>query len=184
MKNLLKNENLLLINRKMLFNFFFFLFIAISGMSNAQERTEIDPQFFKENIVITDAYVRSISDEVYVREMKLTSYGEENYNFDKISFQNIRFSDDGKGNDLRAGDGIFTSVETFEHNDIVKQTEGRSISVLKTPIADSAFNKNGPKALLKCDIEFGVGGCRAEEYGWCSKCCFAVSNCSFELGWG
>lgn len=157
--------------------------ILLSGLANAQQ-TEIDADFFKENIAITNAYVRSIDEKQYVKELQLQNFSEEKFSVQKLSFQDIKFADDGKENDLIANDGIYTSIEIFNHNDVVKYTGKKQVSVLSTPVIDSVFKYGGPQASVTCDIEFGVGGCRAESYGWCSKCCFSLSNCSVTIGWG
>lgn len=101
------------------------------------------------------------------------------------------------------GDGIYTSTETFVHDEKMPYTVQISRSLLEHPIVDTEFEhlpklqdialkyrgedpSNSKTALVavECPISFGGSGCRAAQYGWCSSCCFSIDwdGCSVTFG--
>lgn len=166
--------------------------------------------FFKENISIFDARVRSLNETSFVKELYLANFSEKNWDRNQIGFDNIAFQDNGKGNDLVANDGIFTSVETFNFNtEIIYRKGVEVLSVMDVSITDPEFKhsdklkklkseykvktlsslnaniaaKTGPNASITCDVEICSSGCIAD-WIWSGFGCICVSHCSVTIGWG
>jgi len=66
--------------------------------------------FFKENMSIFDARVRTLDETSFVKELYLANFSDKSWDRNQIGFDNIVFQDNGEGNDLVANDGIFTSL--------------------------------------------------------------------------
>lgn len=73
--------------------------------------------FFRKNIAIIDARVRSINKEKFVREVYLANFSKQEWDKDSIGIEGYPFSDNGMGNDLVAKDGIFTSLEEYYYSE-------------------------------------------------------------------
>lgn len=160
--------------------------------------------FFKQNISIFDARVRSISDSKYVRELFLANFSDKSWDKSSVGFDGYLFEDNGVGNDLVAKDGIYTSVEGFNHDSKIPFiTKGAVVSFLETPIVSPEFTQiqslqefslnyevkgrangrvAGPVATITCDVEICSTGCIAD-WIWSGFGCVCVSNCSATVGW-
>lgn len=159
-------------------------------------------QFLKENIAVYDARVRSLSNTEFVREVYLKNFSDKSWDKTSIGFTGYLFEDNGNGNDLVANDGIYTSIEVFTYNNIIKYDESMKIkSVMKNPIISPEFVqenalqdysteykvrpqnlKAGGTATITCDVEFCSSGCIAD-WIWEGFGCICVSNCSVTVGW-
>lgn len=169
------------------------------------EATLSDSEFFKQNISIFDARVRSTSETQYVKEMYLKNFSGKAWGKTSIGFEGQLFEDNGAGNDLVAGDGIFTSVDKFNHSANVPFVSNQQLrSVLEAPIVSPSFTKRteleefaysyelnrsseaakvaGPVATLECDVELCSTGCIAD-WIWDGFGCVCVSNCRAKIGW-
>ncbi len=162
--------------------------------------------FFKKNISIYDARVRSINEQNYVKELYLANFSSEQWDKKSIGFEGLLFEDNGLGNDLIANDQIFTSVNEFPHTSNVQFVENnKARSVLNTPIISPEFIRkteleilsneytlnretnssnrlSGPVATLECDVEICSSGCIAD-WVWDGFGCVSVSNCRAKIGW-
>lgn len=164
-------------------------------------------EYFKANVSFTDARVRSLNQTEYVREVVLTDFSGDQEMPKSIIFDGTTLFDDGSYNDLKAGDGIYTSAAKLGHSDRVPYMDNIEVrSVMRKSIVDfdflheSNFNnyvtsysrpgiptvegKPSAKLSIKCKVEFGTCGCRADNYGWCDCCCITVSDCEVEASIG
>ncbi|MEO1263637.1 MAG: choice-of-anchor X domain-containing protein [Bacteroidota bacterium] len=164
-------------------------------------------EFFKRNVSFTDARVRSLSSSQYVKEIVFTNFSEQKMEQTSVIFQGTTFFDDGSHNDLKAGDGIYTSAAKFNHTaNVPYNSEYQVRSVMEEVVVDKSFAHSGeiesrlssytkpgstaarasggPTGSLDCAIEFGTCGCRADNWGWCDCCCFTLSDCRISIGWG
>lgn len=166
--------------------------------------------FFKENMSIFDARVRTLNESFFVKELYIANFADRSWDKSEIGFDNTLFKDNGEGNDLIANDGIFTSVEKFNFNDkIVYDKEVELKSVMNKMITSPSFKhtkklndlkaeyrintiyeaedgltgRDGPKAELTCDVEICSSGCIAD-WIWEGFGCICVSNCTATIGWG
>ena len=166
--------------------------------------------FFKENMAIFDARVRTLDETSFVKELYLANFSDKSWGRNQIGFDNIVFQDNGEGNDLVANDGIFTSLEKFNFNEKVKYQKGlETLSVMNVIVTSPEFKyskklgelkskykvqtisnlnngilaKAGPKAEITCDVEICSSGCIADSI-WDGFGCICVSNCSVTIGWG
>ncbi len=159
-------------------------------------------QFLKENIAVYDARVRSLSNTEFVREVYLKNFSDKSWDKTSIGFMGYLFEDNGSGNDLIANDGIYTSVEAFTYDNIIKFDKNVKIkSVMKNPIISPEFIqenalqeysteykvrpqnlKAGGVATITCDVEICSTRCIAD-WIWDGFGCVCVSNCSVTIGW-
>ena len=171
------------------------------------QRSEISlDEFSQKYVAFLDARIRSIDSKKYVKELHFVNFSDRKIEVQNTYFNGFKYSDNGKGNDLIANDGIFTSDEEFNFDsNIVFDKQNPIKSVLNTPIVSPNFEKrkelqeyldqNGSRILsntpnkaklggsISCDIKFGGGGCRACEWWGGRHCdwCFTLSNCKIEL---
>lgn len=164
--------------------------------------------FFKENISIFDARVRSINSKLFVKELYLVNFSDKKWDQAKIGFEEILFQDDGKGYDEIKGDGVFTSVSSYEFNEKVIFRKGVSVysvmdKIITSPEfkhseelnffkskyvmksfnkSDNSFTDKGPKAEISCDVEICSSGCIAD-WIWEGFGCICVSNCRVTISW-
>jgi hypothetical protein len=166
--------------------------------------------FFKENMSIFDARVRTLNETSFVKELYLANFSDKSWDRNQIGFDNVVFQDNGEGNDLVANDGIFTSIKKFNFNEKVIYRKGiKTLSVMDVIVTSPEFkyskklndlkskyeiqtvsslennfaSKAGPKAELTCDVEICSSGCIAD-WIWDGFGCICVSDCSVTIGWG
>jgi restriction endonuclease S subunit len=159
-------------------------------------------QFLQENIAVYDARIRSLSEDAFVREVYLKNFSDKSWDKTSIGFTGYLFEDNGKGNDLIANDGIYTSVEIFIYDDVIKYDENMDIrSVMSKPIVSPDFIqeealqdystkydvrpqslKAGGTATLTCKVKICSTGCIAD-WIWDGFGCICVSDCSATIGW-
>jgi hypothetical protein len=178
----------------------------------AKNMTEAESlMFFKENMSIFDARVRTLDERTFVKELYLANFSQKSWNRNQIGFENMIFQDNGEGNDLVANDGIFTSARKFNFSNKVKYQKGvETFSVMDVIVISPQFKhtkkldelksnynvlsvnntsivtqslKPGPKAELTCDVEICSSGCIAD-WVWDGFGCICVSNCKVTIGWG
>lgn len=181
------------------------------ALEPVSEMTEAESlAFFKENMSIFDARVRTLNETTFVKELYLANFSDKSWDRNQIGFDNIVFQDNGEGNDLVANDGIFTSIKKFNFNEKVTYREGiKTLSVMDVVVTSPEFKyskklndlksnyeiqsissldnnfaaKTGPKAEITCDVEICSSGCIAD-WIWDGFGCICVSNCSVTIGWG
>lgn len=199
-------------NQEIPFRFLAFLVVSIifigcdleTGFEEEEVQSE-PSEFIERNVAFVDARIRSISEEEYVREVVLINFSDDDDDNNmplSIIFEGTTFFDNGSFNDLKSDDGIFTSAAKFKHNKEIPYEQNKNIkSIMNEVIIDKHFqhrdqlekafdeysnitkSKSGPYIRIECDIEFGVGGCKADEWGWCDDCCFSYKDCIGEFGW-
>ena len=172
-----------------------------SLMAQQQSETEVniaETAFITRNIAFFDARVRSLNSSTYVKEIYLVNFSSERWDKTELVYDGKKYMDNGAGTDLTSGDGIFTSIDEFQHGAAVPyDSKALTRSVLEQPIVDHDFQykeplktmranylktmpsttvSNGGTATLDCDIEW-ICGC------WGSCCWFKITNCHFTVGW-
>jgi hypothetical protein len=181
------------------------------ALEPVSEMTETESlAFFKENMSIFDARVRTLNETSFVKELYLANFSDKSWDRNQIGFDNVVFQDNGEGNDLVANDGIFTSIKKFNFNEKVIYRKGiKTLSVMDVIVTSPEFkyskklndlkskyeiqtvsslennfaSKAGPKAELTCDVEICSSGCIAD-WIWDGFGCICVSDCSVTIGWG
>ncbi len=105
-----------------------------------------------------------------------------------IIVDNVRYSDDGRGNDRVAGDGIYSSLEkyrtTYDEKSYVHTAED---FVFDDELAED-FSAIGGGIAIACDI----GTAECPETSWLNTCwplsspctCVTFSNCHAEISFG
>ena len=167
--------------------------------------------YVKQNLALVDARVRSIDKEFFVKELLWVDFGKSGEVADSVDFQDEEFADDGIGNDLVKGDGIYTSLKQYEHNANISYNEELTpISVMKEVITDNEFlyenslqdymaNYSKPGtfsqakfyAVVVCDVSVCIcklqclscNNCFSGVPGYTSAICLKLKNCKVEVGW-
>lgn len=153
-----------------------------------------------EYVSIFDTRIRDLNNgENYVKEVYIADFSDEGVMSDRVFLNGDFLVDDGSGMDLEAGDQIYTNEEAGTYDAEHPYNPDYSIfSVQSNPIVNDAFTSDaqlqeltdnyvmaarpGGSASITCDVEFGVGGCLADDWGWCNDCCIGISNCSVTVG--
>ena len=111
---------------------------AIEPVSEMTETESL--AFFKENMSIFDARVRTLNETTFVKELYLANFSNKSWDRNQIGFDNLVFQDNGEGNDLVANDGIFTSIKAFNFNDKISYDKNDEIlSVMNTSVVSPDF---------------------------------------------
>lgn len=133
------------------------LLTAVAFESAAQENdTEA---YYKQNLALVDARVRSINKEFFVKELLWVDFGKSGVVADTMDFQDEGFADDGQGNDPVKGDGVYTSLKQYEHNANISYNEELTpISVMAEVVTDKEFlYENSLNDYLGTYIKPGTG---------------------------
>jgi len=193
-----------------LFLFLMFFSLIIVSCTNEDKIVDVNQfdknTYFKENVAFVDARMRSLGEEGFVKEVVLKDFSLMSKLPSSIGFQDGSFVDNGLLNDVKAGDGIYTSIEVYSFTSSTPNFKKDELkSVLEEVIIDKSFKfreqlnsslkqiaqdvnnpnleERGPVATIECDLEFGTKGCLAQKWGWCDSCCVTVSNCRGKIGW-
>jgi hypothetical protein len=165
----------------------------------------------KQNVAFTDARVRSLDENFFVRELHLVDFSRTMELPDLFEFDEVVFNDNGLGYDERERDGIYTSAQKFEHTEnVTYQGQGVSKSVLKSCLADPGFlyreelmnymessenmlSAQKIKVKFDCDVYIcNCNTCKCISCGWpiflppnifigVVRHCFKMMNCHIEF---
>lgn len=115
---------------------------CFNSPANAQRAIGDDIVFyFKENVAIIDAKIRTIDKENYVKELILKDFKKTEDLPAAIEFDGVAFVDNGLGFDRASGDGIYTSADKSLHSDKVPYSpDNPERSVLDRALADVKFS--------------------------------------------
>jgi hypothetical protein len=163
--------------------------------------------FFAKNVAIVAATERSISEKEYVRQIRLKIFEGTQTGPIVIGNDAYGFVDDGTGNDLVSGDGIYTTVNSFPYTDAnAFNPEAPEKSVLSAAIVNRNFghreelkeflNDNPPvpgadglEISLECDVTWcscssKCGGCYVS-WGARRGCvpCPKFTDCKLTITW-
>ena len=196
-----------------------FQLLALSGFclftSKINSQTSKDSVlYFKENVALIDALVRSVDREHYVKEMYFKDFNGSMKLPDIFEYDGVAFNDNGLGYDLNANDGIYTSVAQYLHSSKVPyQSHTNARSVLENSIVDfrfahksgladflTSYNVPGGSGKIKFSFDCDVYVCSCSSCS-CRTCwativsptggylgmvthCLKVVNCHISVGWG
>ena len=129
-------------------------FISFGKQVVAQSEIKDDiSMYFKENVAIVDARVRSVDKEYYVRELILKDFKKTIALPEAFEFFDSPFIDNGKGFDKIAGDGVYTSSSIYLHNEKVPfLNSATERSVAEQALADNAFSHKNELQLYLTSI--------------------------------
>lgn len=188
--------------------FFSFTFFLSSCKSDDIDTTSSEYNDLLTSMSIFDLRHRAINRTSYVKEVVIVSFSSNKLQKESIVFNGKPYTDDGKNNDLLAGDGVFTSLGKFDFDSKVNYDEKQLIkSFVNAPIIDPLFEKshelhdyiakyeyfdnsessNARKPAIvevSCPVKFGTSGCYAHEWGLCNYCCVTIDtdNCTMTIG--
>lgn len=117
--------------------FFLFFLISFEIHSKGQGGNDLEA-YLKENVAFIDVRVRALSQYHYVKEILAVDFLQTSSIPDSMSFLEVRLTDDGTGFDLTAGDGIYTSIDSFQRQNY-SETDPLVKSVYDRAIIDSTF---------------------------------------------
>lgn len=96
--------------------------------------------YFKQNVALIDALIRSVDREHYVKEMYFKDFKGTMKLPEIFEFDGIAFNDNGLGYDSDPGDGIYTSVVQYSHSHKIPYQSGTiTRSALEPCIIDFSF---------------------------------------------
>ncbi len=173
--------------------YFASLLLLASQLQAQKQSVEWSETYIRENVAFTSIKGRSVSVENFVYEIKVTDFNKSISMPVGFGLNGIVFSDDGLGNDLVKGDGVYTSREQ------VKATEGNA-RVLERSYSfhdesfkyTAAFRQAGESGGtevsgpgIKC--KFRKCGCPCRSGYTCRACewwgwqCWEVYDCEISL---
>ena len=178
---------------------------SCSNNEAIEDDTNVDKlasnEFFKKNMSLFDVRSRALTNKTHALELYLANFADQAWDQERIAFKGKVFEDTGLGNDLVAGDGIYTAIEVFEYNEKFAYNADAPVqSLLKNPIVSEEFahdkefdkfnssynlrsgvnQKPGGGIKIKCDVEICSTGCLADAI-WDELGCICVSNCEVEI---
>ncbi len=169
-----------------------FSIMLLLTICNAYADDKVE-DYFKRNIAITDVKARNVGIDKFVIEMSLIDFNKSSSLPEGFGFNhNITYADNGKEYDLIKGDGIYTSIQTFSFEELIKMG-GTKISGDPKFYIDEKFQyiaeieqKPTFGIRIKCEFELCcpcVGGsCPAcDWFGWK---CWNAKKCEVEINLG
>jgi hypothetical protein len=140
-------------------------------------------QYIQENIAITNVAYLDQNDGSFIIKVQLKDYGGKNQLPEGFGLNGITFSDNGKNNDTKAGDGIYYSKERGDY----KKISGKTPKY--TTVTDVTFkhgSKLGKTTGITC--KFKKCGCPCPDGGTCPACewwgwsCWELTECEIGIG--
>lgn len=125
--------------KKILLSVQFFIFFLITCQVQAQDQAAVDDglsTYLRRNLAFVDIRVRALNQDHYVKEVLVVDFAHTSDIPDSMAFLNVPVADDGKGFDLQAGDGIYTSIESYRMENSSGET---TKSVYDKAIVDPDF---------------------------------------------
>lgn len=196
--------------KKVIFGLIATVFLGLGSSSlnakNFDNTISFDDTFIAENISIFDARVRSLDKSTYVKELYIINFSDKSWGITDIGFKGELFKDDGKGNDLKANDNIYTSVDKFNFNSKVLYDSKFQVKSVMADYITSAEFKHSQKleefvknysnsstignvaakgkvgGSIKCKIKAVSSGCIAD-WIWSGFGCLELSGCTIEFSW-
>jgi hypothetical protein len=198
--------------KKKVFVPIFIVFFLFTVRLNAKSNID-SVLYFKQNVALIDAMIRSIDQEHYVKEIYLKDFINTIDLPGIFDYNGTVFNDNGLGYDVVAGDGIYVSVEQYLHTPSIPYQSGvPKKSVLEDCIVDVGFIHHSNletflnsydvpgfpekiKVSIDCDIYVcSCGSCSCRTCGWpivgplgtyigIVKHCLKITNCHFEITW-
>lgn len=177
--------------------FFVLLFAFSSLLSMAQALTDPEFQIFKESVAITGTFTRNLNGKAFVKEIRFVNFSPAFKMPVGYGIKGEALADNGKGYDLKAGDGIYTSVVTYPVTSRqAANPVGVSVPVLQKVVVDEGFKYEEQldsrmvteriKIKVKCHFNFCGCPCptftcnACEWFGWS---CVSFEWCEVEVGW-
>lgn len=182
------------------------LILNLQTKAQTKDGDEIT-SYFKQNVAIVDARVRSVDREFYIKELLLLDFKKTAALIENFEFSGIVFTDNGQGYDKIAGDGIYTSAGKYPHSAKVPYRDDPATrSVLENPLVDADFvyeeelnDYLSATGKIKVTIDCDVYVCSCEKCS-CKTCwvaivgpaggvigivkhCLKVMNCHVEISW-
>ena len=150
------------------------MLMLVGVTSNAQK---VDDNYIKENIAIIDMSSINLEKNQVIVEITLEDYSGKKQLPSVFGLNGYNFTDDGKGYDKKANDGVFTLKESVSKSKINRNysskvlTSGKFMHQNKVPETSRGI---GCK-FERCD------GCFCLACQWWGHSCWCVSECEIIL---
>lgn len=193
--------------KKILLSAMFFLFFLVSFQiyTQGQEDTALT-NYLRRNVSFIDVRVRALNQDYYVKDILVVDFLQTSSIPDSMSFLGVPLTDDGTGFDLTAGDGFYTSIDSFQLENY-SETDPLVKSVYDKAIIDSTFawpdeldnylsNYNPPGAgekwiiRMTCNVMWctcsnpNCNHCEGQYYmHWVCFPCPNFSGCTISIAW-
>ncbi len=155
---------------------------AQKGLDNWTE------EYIKANVAITAIRARPVSEFTYVSEIVLRDFGNARARPQGFGMKGIVYADNGRGTDLVAGDGVYSSTTVLKYRAGQPREKERNTVFTDEGFLHSdqlAFGQEASKIKIKC--KFKKCGCPCPGGGTCPACqwfnwsCWEVTECELEL---
>jgi len=145
------------------------LFMLTTFSGNAQK---IDDNYIEENIAIIDINSFNLNKDQVIVEITLKDYSGKKMLPIVFGLNGYDFTDDGKGNDKIANDGVFTIKESVSKTKINKNYSSKVLT-------SSKFKHQNKMVITKgigCKFE-RCDGCFCLACQWWGHSCWCVTEC-------
>lgn len=160
---------------------------ALNANLNTENVLKAKWKNFEESIVIMPS--NRVSSKTKKSEFSAKSFVLENYNPDYIVdsiyiINGVDFTDNGLVNDVKAGDGIYTSVESLPNLKITSKKAGKkAIFSNSFKYKDKFANQSvASKFMITCKMRVVHSGKSLLGFS-CKGGCIELYDCSVEMGW-
>lgn len=164
---------------------------ALSLSNPGQAQRSLDnwtEEYIKSHVAITSVRARPVSAFTYVSEIVVKNFGPSRAKPEGFGFKGLAYADNGKGTDLVAGDGVYSSTTVLKY----KAGQPR-IRERNTVFADESFQHSAQLATgaesskIKVKCKFKKCGCPCPGGGTCPACqwfswsCWEITECDVEI---
>lgn len=112
------------------------IFSCTSSVENNQAVLETED--FASSVAFLEVNAKPLSSDEYIVELVVKSFAKNTEMPEVIGYGEHLFSDDGLGNDLKANDGIYTTIETLTPSKSFEDPT-QAISLMAYPRITDAF---------------------------------------------
>jgi len=171
------------------------------GIPILNAHTPYSSTYLHENVALYDRFIRSLDSNEYVIELEFMDFDGSATLPSVLSFEGLEYFDDGTGNDLTSGDGVYTSEVPHSHNiSYPYDANNLHYSISDEFMANPAFlykyeleNDTDRGSIVKIKLECDFGTCECS-VSWCTclACvwwdapgCITYTNCrgGIEIGY-
>jgi len=151
---------------------------------------EAQSDYIEKHVIISGVKARPVLKNQYVVEITLKDYQKTSKLPKGFGYSNKIFGDDGTGNDLIPGDGVYTSKEISTFSSTNRSNLDRN-TIYYDPNFMHKAELNNERVLqpkIKISCKFGKIGCPPPT-GTCTACvqlgwqCWGLTECKVGLEW-
>ncbi len=163
--------------------------LVYSSGLQAQKGFDTWPEdYIKAHVAITSVRARPVSEFTYVSEIVVKDYGKSRTKPEGFGFKGLAYADNGRGTDLVAGDGVYSSTTVLKYKSGQPRIKERNTVFADEGFLHSAQLASGPESSkIKIKCKFKKCGCPCPGGGTCPACswfnwsCWEITECDVEI---